>query len=130
MTERAERNVGGSGIAAALPAWTRTLRAHGTLIALVLLLLFNLAVTPNFLHLQTLYVNLTQVSTIAIVAIGMTLVIATGGIDLSVGAMMALSGALAPLIFTSSFGQANPEIALALAIILPILGIYDSIGRR
>ncbi len=121
MTERAERSVGGSSIVAALPAWMRTLGAHGTLIALVLLLLFNIAVTPNFLQLQTLYVNLTQVSTIAIVAIGMTLVIATGGIDLSVGAMMALSGALAPLIFTSSFGQANPELGLTLAIVLPIM---------
>src|SRR5918998_4801763 len=132
MTERAERSVGGSGIVAALPAWTRTLRAHGTLIALVLLLLFNIAVTPNFLHLQTLYVNLTQVSTIAIVAIGMTLVIATGGIDLSVGAMMALSGALAPLIFLSPFGRENPELGLLAAIVLPVLaaslgGLFNGI---
>ena len=109
------------------PASARTFSArtvlgrYGTLIALAALLLFNIAVTPNFLHLQTLYVNLTQVSTIAIVAIGMTLVIATGGIDLSVGAMMALAGALAPLIFLSDFGRANPEIGLAAAISLPIL---------
>ena len=109
------------------PASARTFSArtvlgrYGTLIALAALLLFNIAVTPNFLHLQTLYVNLTQVSTIAIVAIGMTLVIATGGIDLSVGAMMALAGALAPLIFLSDFGRAYPEIGLAAAISLPIL---------
>ena len=44
-------------------------------------------------------VNLTQVCTIVIVAVGMTLVIATGGIDLSVGSLMAISGALAPMIF-------------------------------
>ena len=46
----------------------------------------------NFATLQTLNVNLTQVCTIVIVAIGMTLVIATGGIDLSVGSLMAISG--------------------------------------
>jgi ribose/xylose/arabinose/galactoside ABC-type transport system permease subunit len=49
--------------------------------------------------MQTLDVNLTQVATIVIVGVGMTLVIATGGIDLSVGSLMAISGALAPIIF-------------------------------
>ena len=67
------------------------LRRHGTLVALGLLLVFNAAFTPNFLQLQTLFVNISQVATIAIVAIGMTLVIATKGIDLSVGAVIALT---------------------------------------
>ena len=49
---------------------------YGTAIALVALIAFNLAVTPNFATLQTLNVNLTQVCTIVIVAVGMTLVIA------------------------------------------------------
>ncbi len=98
-----------------------TLRQHGGLAALVILLVFNLLVTPNFFELQTLFVNISQVATIAIVAIGMTLVIATGGIDLSVGAVMALSGALAPLIFLSPFGVANPELGLVAAFTLPIL---------
>ena len=47
---------------------------------------------PTLPHRQTLNVNLTQVATIVIVAVGMTLVIATGGIDLSVGSLMAISG--------------------------------------
>ncbi|MCB1992716.1 MAG: ABC transporter permease, partial [Geminicoccaceae bacterium] len=68
----------------------RQLRRHGGLVALLVLVLVNIAITPNFLQLQTLFVNISQVATIAIVAIGMTLVIATGGIDLSVGAVMAL----------------------------------------
>lgn len=100
--------------------WSMMAR-HGGAIALVVILLFNVLVTPNFLHPQTLFVNISQVATIAIVAVGMTLVIATGGIDLSVGAIMALSGALAPLIFTSPFADANPELGLALAIIVPIV---------
>jgi ribose/xylose/arabinose/galactoside ABC-type transport system permease subunit len=97
------------------------LRTHGGLIALALLLLFNALVTPNFLQLQTLFVNISQVSTIAIVAIGMTLVIATGGVDLSVGAVMALAGALAPLIFGSELGQAYPTLGLVAAIVLPLV---------
>lgn len=74
-------------------AW---LRHNAGLIALAILLVFNIAVTPNFLELQTLFVNISQVATIAIVAIGMTVVIATGGIDLSVGAVMALAGRTGP----------------------------------
>ncbi len=79
-------------------------RRAPTLIALVVLIVFNLVFTPHFISWQTLNVNLTQVATIVIVAVGMTLVIATGGIDLSVGSLMAISGALAPLIFMSEFG--------------------------
>lgn len=94
---------------------------HGSLLALGLLLLFNVLVTPNFLQLQTLSVNISQVATIAIVAMGMTLVIATGGIDLSVGAVMALSGALAPLIFTSELAQQHPTLGLCLSLLLPLL---------
>lgn len=105
---------------------------HGALAALVVILCFNLIVTPNFLHTQTLFVNISQVATIAIVAMGMTIVIATGGIDLSVGAIMALSGALAPLIFLSPFGLANPGLGLAAAMVIPILaalccGIFNGV---
>ena len=95
---------------------------YGTLGAFLLLLVFNIAVTPNFLALQTLYVNLTQVAPIVIVAIGMTLVIATGGIDLSVGSLMAISGALAPMIFMGKiFPIDNASLLVALAFILPVL---------
>lgn len=77
---------------------------HGALAALLALLLVNAAITPHFLAWQTLSVNATQVATIIIVATGMTLVIATGGIDLSVGALMAIAGTLAPMIFLGRFG--------------------------
>ncbi len=102
-------------------SWRTLLGRYGTLIALVLLLLVNVLFTPNFLQLQTLFVNISQVATIAIVAVGMTLVIATGGIDLSVGAVMALAGAIAPLIFGSAFGMANPVLGLLLAIAVPLV---------
>jgi simple sugar transport system permease protein/ribose transport system permease protein len=96
-------------------------RKHGGLMALAILIIFNILVTPNFLQLQTLFVNISQVATIAIVAIGITLVIATGGIDLSVGAVMALAGAIAPLIFLSEFGQSYPIIGLILAFTVPLM---------
>lgn len=95
---------------------------YGALLALVALLAFNFAVTPNFATMQTLSVNLTQVCTIVIVGIGMTLVIATGGIDLSVGSLMAIAGALSPMIFMGTLLPIQPLwLAIALGIILPIL---------
>ena len=97
------------------------LKQHGTLLAFLFLILVNILITPNFLQIQTLYVNLTQVATVAIVAIGMTLVIASGGIDLSVGALMALAGTIAPLIFLSDFALMSPVLGLTLAILVAIL---------
>lgn len=98
------------------------LTRHGALIALALLILFNVAFTPNFVSVQTFYVNMTQVAAIVIVAVGMTLVIATGGIDLSVGSLMAISGALAPLIFMGTlFDLPHPMIGVALAFVIPVL---------
>jgi galactofuranose transport system permease protein len=104
---------------------------YGTALALVVLVLFNLAVTPNFATLQTLNVNLTQVCTVVIVAVGMTLVIATGGIDLSVGSLMAISGALAPMIFMGKLvdiGSIHAAVALAIFVSVlaaTILGAFN-----
>jgi ribose transport system permease protein len=100
-------------------AW---LSRYGTLVAFLALIAFNIAVTPNFLSWQTLNVNLTQVATIVIVAVGMTLVIATGGIDLSVGSLMAISGALAPMIFLGTIVPIpDPALAVALALTVPVI---------
>ena len=86
-------------------------------IVLLAMLVFNLLFTQHFWSLQTFNVNLTQVVTIVIVGIGMTLVVATGGIDLSVGASMAISGALAPMLFMNIPGPGG----IALAFVLPVL---------
>jgi galactofuranose transport system permease protein len=97
-------------------------QAYGALLALIVLILFNALFTRNFLTAQTLNVNLTQVATIAIVGVGMTFVIATGGIDLSVGALMAISGALAPLIFLSKIPLLNNEaVALIVSYTVAVL---------
>ncbi len=93
----------------------------GLLAALAALVLLNVMVTPNFLNMQTLAVNVSQVATIAIVALGMTLVIASGGIDLSVGSTMAVAGALAPIIFLSDWAVGNPGLGLFASILLPLI---------
>ena len=111
-----------------LPAGTGLARlrgfgqAYGALAALGLLVLYNVLFTRDFLSLNALYVNLTQVAPIVIVAVGMTLVIATGGIDLSVGSLMAIAGAMAPLIFLSDAALLRSDaVAIPLAFVVPVL---------
>ena len=87
------------------------LQVGGVYLATALLLLFNLVFTPHFATVGNLRLQLVQVAPVAIVAIGMALVIATEGIDLSVGSTMAISAALLPLYI--GYG-AWPAIAVAL----------------
>jgi galactofuranose transport system permease protein len=83
-----------------------TTRLAWPLMALVLLLAFNAAYSENFLRLEirddhlsgTTIDILNQGSKVMLLAIGMTLVIATGGVDLSVGSVMAIAGAVAALL--------------------------------
>src|SRR6516225_5934699 len=72
-------------------------------VTLLLLLLINAVFNPNFLHIEVrgghLYGSLVDIlnraSPLVLVSLGMTLVIATRGIDISVGAVVAIAGALA-----------------------------------
>ena len=61
---------------------------------MVLLIALNAFLTPNFATAANAVNILWQVSSVVLVAVGMTLVIATGGIDLSVGSVMAIAGAV------------------------------------
>jgi ribose transport system permease protein len=98
-----------------------SLAKHGAFLALIGLLVFNLLFTPHFASLQTFNVNMTQVAPIVIVAVGMTLVIATAGIDLSVGSLMAVAGQLAPMIFLDKVLGLPIYLLIPLAFIVPLI---------
>jgi ribose transport system permease protein len=59
---------------------------------------------PNFLKAENLINIVNQISVIAIVAVGMTMVIITGGIDLSVGSLIALSAVTSTLAIRDVLG--------------------------
>ena len=65
---------------------------------------------PTFLLADNLRNIISQIAVIAIVAIGMTFVIATGGIDLSVGALMGFSAIVATLLMERCFGGKEATI--------------------
>ena len=64
-----------------------------TLIALIIVTAYFCIMAPNFISLGNLVIISKHVALTAFLAIGMTYVIVTGGIDLSVGAVMAIAGA-------------------------------------
>lgn len=112
--------------------WPRDPRAigqtYGALIALIVLILFNLFFTRQFNSVISIADLLVHVTPTLILAVGMTLVIATGGIDISVGSIMGLTGILTYLIFSGKlFGIQN--IVLGTIVAIPIaLAVATLIG--
>lgn len=68
-----------------------TLKSYSAFILLAIMLLLNLIITPNFFKVGTLWNIITQTCSIILTGMGMTVVISTGGIDISVGSVMALA---------------------------------------
>ena len=77
------------------PRFKAWLIEQKSLIALLVLILVVSFLSPNFFTADNLLNILRQTSVNAIIAVGMTLVILTAGIDLSVGSILALTGAFA-----------------------------------
>src|SRR5512146_142264 len=88
------------------------------LVAWVIILLFDAVVEPGFFKLgiivdpvygKHLYGNIVDIfnngAPLILVAIGMTLVIATGGVDLSVGAVIAISAAMGAVLINPALGN-------------------------
>ncbi|MBV9490057.1 MAG: ABC transporter permease [Verrucomicrobia bacterium] len=69
--------------------WLGFLQKFGVFLFLILLILFFAAQNPRFLSVRNVFNILTDVSIYGIMAVGMTLVILTAGVDLSVGAILA-----------------------------------------
>lgn len=106
-------------------AWLPGMGVLWPIIGLCVLFVFNLIFAPGFFRLEvrdghlygTMIDILNQGSKVMLLAIGMTLVIATGGVDLSVGSIMSIAGATAAVLVTQqemSFGAAA-MIALGVA---------------
>lgn len=69
-------------------------KKYSAVTLLLFFILLNSVFTPNFFRLSNLNNIITQICPTILCGMGMTLVISTGGIDISVGSMMALSGVL------------------------------------
>jgi ribose/xylose/arabinose/galactoside ABC-type transport system permease subunit len=91
------------------------------LLIVVLAALFN-SLTPTFLSARSLDNLLRTASMYGIVALGVTLVVMTGGIDLSVASLMALGGIIGAGLLGTAFGAANPvHLPVIVAIVIALL---------
>lgn len=90
------------------------------LIVLVLLVLTFSALTPLFFTANNLSILTKHVALSAILAIGMTFTILTGGIDLSVGSVAGLSGIVAGYVLTSGHGGTLLATLTAIAVALAV----------
>ena len=110
--------------------WVQRLRGSGLfwpLVALGLVMIFNFFFTPNFFRLEIkdghLFGSLVDIlnrgAPLMLMALGMTAVIATGGVDLSVGAVAAISAAVATTLIGGVTGATNTPLPL---VILAALG--------
>lgn len=108
------------------------------IVALVLLLVVNLIKDPTYLGISVnantgnLSGNLIDIlrasAPVMMIAVGMTLVIATRGIDLSVGSVMAVSGAVSMELMHSSGGSSVGDAILAGALALGISAVLGTIN--
>jgi simple sugar transport system permease protein len=96
-------------------------RLFWPLVALALIFIFDAIFSPGFFKLGILdghlFGNLIDVfnnaAPLMLIALGMTLVIATGGVDLSVGAVIAISAGMGAVLINPVFGQEQITNAVA-----------------
>lgn len=99
-------------------AYKELLGKLGPLLALIVLVIFVTVLNPSFISGTNILNLLRQVSTNALIAFGMTFVIITGGIDLSVGSTLALSSALTAGLIV---GGLDPILAMIVGVLLGFL---------
>ncbi|WP_082553509.1 ABC transporter permease [Phycicoccus sp. Root101] len=112
------------------PAATATMRKYGAGVALILLIIFSSLQSDRFLQVDNVLNVLRQISIVGVLALGMTFVIITAGIDLSVGSMLSVV-----VVYTADTVQTRGVflgviMALSLGCLLGLVnGLGVAIGR-
>ncbi len=101
-------------------------QAYGAFIVLLLLLAANAVATPNFMRLGTVWNMLLQSFPIIIMSLGMAMVIATGGIDISVGSIMAIASIVFSKLALDSGWPIFAAIVAALAVAV-LVGLMNGL---
>ena len=121
-----------TGAVAAFPA----LRNHSGLLGVVALIAvvcaLGAALTDRFLSIGN-FVNVYEQSTdLALVSLGQTLAILTGGIDLSVGSLISLTSCLTSGLINGDPNRVIPVVLAVLALVswLSVLGLENTRWRR
>ena len=97
-----------------LPKNIKFLEKHGILLVLVVLVIFFSVTTDAFLKTENLLNVIRQVAMLGISAVGMTLVILTAGIDLSVGSLMSLVNIVCATLMVKAGIHPVPAVLISL----------------
>lgn len=99
-----------------LGAATNTIERYGIVLALIALSVVLAFLSPYFLTVSNLLNVLLQASINLVVAVGMTFVITSAGIDLSVGSMVALAGVVMAMLMKNDIGGLPVAVLGALVV--------------
>ena len=88
---------------------------YRSVLILLVICVFATILSPSFLSVTNLFNVFKQITVAGIVGCGMTFVILTGGIDLSVGSILGLSGVLASGVLAST-GNTAAAVAVSLVV--------------
>lgn len=97
---------------------------YGAILAFLFLFVLNAIFTNNFLRMKTVWNILTQSSTSVLLGLGMTVVIATGGINISVGSCMAMTAMVASMFIAKGQIYLGLIVGVLTSIIFGILTGY------
>ncbi len=113
-------------VAGSRAAW---LRERGVYVALAALVAYNAVATTNFLTVATVQLLFAQLPAVIIVSLGMALVIGTGGVDLSVGATMAVASAVLAKVVAPGTGYGRSIVVAVVAAVLAglLVGIFNGV---
>lgn len=104
--------------------YIKTLRQYGIFVVFIIICLILSFISPQFLTVSNWTIIITQASINALLAFGVTFVIITGGIDLSLGSMVAVTGVTAAMLaHPDTFPVALPIFAGLLAGLL--MGVFN-----
>lgn len=130
MSAPTPSNGAGTGALEALNRARQVVPQAGLMLGLVVLCVLLTLLSANFLTTSNILNVILQASVFAILAFGMTFVILTAGIDLSVGSVLALSGAVMASMTTSYGPVAGIVIGLVVgALIGTVNGLFVTVAK-
>ena len=98
----------------------------GVIIGFLLIIVMGVVLSPNFISQRNILNILRQTSMLGVVTVGMTFVILTAGIDLSVGMTLSLYSVAAAMLFGNGEGYPLPIVILATLALGAAIGAFNA----
>ena len=108
------------------PTLDRLGPSAGVIIGFILIIVIGVVLSPNFMSERNVLNILRQTSMLGVVTVGMTFVILTAGIDLSVGMTLSLYSVVGAMLFAGGAGYPLPVVILATLALGAAVGAFNA----